>query len=108
MSTDRKVGSAFHVDLEKIRLQIARWQEKVLDLTKSNPLIGLNRSRVAKLRVTNPEPAHLFARLVIEQAGLRLPLARKKAGSRASTATAQDTDNEELFQVEPGDLEFDA
>src|SRR5881409_616142 len=71
-------GSAFRVDTEKIRLQIRRWQEKVLDLTKSNPLLGLNRSRVAKLCLTQPQSNDLFARLVIDENELRMPLVRKK------------------------------
>ena len=40
------------VDRERVEAQMRRWQDSVFDLTKSNPLIGLNRSRVAKLLVT--------------------------------------------------------
>src|SRR5438067_1240086 len=88
MSADGKAAgsSAFNVNLEKIRLQIRRWQEKLLDLTKSNPLLGLNRSRVAKLRVAIPAPAELFAHFVIKEADLRMPLVRKKCPVSVSTA----------------------
>src|SRR3989441_11904518 len=75
-------ASALRVDTEKIRLQIRRWQEKVLDLTKSNPLLGLNRSRVAKLRVTKPESHDLFSRLVLDENELRMPLVRKKPAAK--------------------------
>ena len=44
------------VDRERVRMQMRAWQDRVLDLTKSNPLIGLNRSRVTKLRIIAPDP----------------------------------------------------
>ncbi len=51
-------GVATQVDEKKIRAQLKKWQERLLDLTKGNPLLGLNRSRVSKLRVTRT--ARLF------------------------------------------------
>jgi hypothetical protein len=45
------------VDEQKIRAQLKKWQEHLLDLTKGNPLLGLNRSRVSKLRLADPKSA---------------------------------------------------
>ena len=36
-------------DVERIRAQLKRWQERLLDLTKASPLLGINRSRVSNL-----------------------------------------------------------
>jgi len=35
----------------KLKVIIRYWQEKLIDVSKSNPLLGLNRSRAAKLEV---------------------------------------------------------
>src|SRR5437899_11401078 len=101
-------ASALRVDTEKIRLQIRRWQEKVLDLTKSNPLLGLNRSRVAKLRVTEPEAHDLFARLVIDENELRMPLVRKKPAAKNLDETElTEIQEEQGIRIEPGDIELE-
>src|SRR5438128_150031 len=106
---DRPEADAFRVDTEKIRAQIRRWQEKVLDLTKSNPLLGLNRSRVAKLRVTEPEAHDLFARLVIDENELRMPLVRKKHAAKSLDETEPtEIQEEQGLRIEPGDIELDA
>jgi hypothetical protein len=97
------------VNRERVRAQMRVWQDRVLDLTKSNPLLGLNRSRVTKLRITAPDATTLFGRVVLDEATLRLPLVRK------GLATGQ-SQHEELFEgetepqfvVEPGDVTFDA
>src|SRR5438105_477599 len=116
MSAETKTpeAGAFRVDLEKIRLQIRRWQEKVLDLTKSNPLLCLNCSRVAKLRVTKPAPADLFAQFVIQETELRMPLVRKKKSDKAPASETETQppletpeEQERKLRIEPGDLEFE-
>src|SRR6266516_2879627 len=56
------------VDHDRVKAQMRRWQDRVLDLTKSNPLIGLNRSRVTKLRVTSPDAVALFSSIVVDEA----------------------------------------
>ena len=48
------VANVPQVDEKRIRAQLKKWQERLLDLTKGNPLLGLNRSRVSKLCVTAP------------------------------------------------------
>ena len=95
------------IDAEKVKAQMRRWQDRVLDITKSNPLIGVNRSRVAKLCVSSPEPAKLFRQVVIDERELRMPLVRKpKAFGPNSDLFTDDTPAE--FVVEPGDVSFDA
>src|SRR5439155_19245004 len=81
------------VDCTRVRAQMRAWQDRVLDLTKSNPLIGLNRSRVTKLRVIVPDATTLFGRLVLDEATLRLPLVRKRPGGDRS-------ENDNLFENE--------
>ena len=58
------------VDRERVKAQMRRWQDCVLDLTKSNPLVGLNRSRVAKLLVIAPNANSLFSSFVLNESHL--------------------------------------
>jgi hypothetical protein len=36
---------------EQLGVILKRWQERLIDVSKSNPLLGLNRSRAAKLEI---------------------------------------------------------
>jgi hypothetical protein len=92
------------VDAEKIRAQLRLWQDRVLDLTKSNPLLGLNRSRVAKLEVSGPDAQALFVRLALEEAELKMPLVRKVAKRAPDSAIEADADPQ--LSIEAGDVEF--
>ncbi len=94
------------VDEQKIRDQLKKWQERLLDLTKSNPLLGINRSRVSKLRATGPEPTELFATLLADEAIIRMPLAVREA-ERVPSHGAEERGAAE-YRVEPGDIEFEA
>src|ERR1022692_4991916 len=95
------------VNRDRVKAQMRRWQDCVLDLTKSNPLIGLNRSRVAKLLVIAPDGNSLFSSFVLNESHLKMPLVRKAAGrSKARSPVAPDENPD--FIVEPGDITFDA
>lgn len=94
-------------DLARIRAQLRRWQDQVLDITKSNPLIGLNRSRAAKLRVVQPDAVELFSRFVLDESDLRMPLVRKRP-ARTPQEPLFNEAGEPLLSVEPGDVEFEA
>jgi very-short-patch-repair endonuclease len=98
------------VDRERVRAQMRVWQDRVLDLTKSNPLIGLNRSRVTKLRVTSPDAVTLFSRLAVDETTLKLPRVRKRSSGRTEPDQDSLLDGEEAFEwvVNPGDITFDA
>src|SRR5712691_11807897 len=93
------------VDLERVRAQLRRWQERLLDLTKANPLLGINRSRVSKLRIVEPEPHVLFANFAVpDEAILTLPRPAKAPGREGDETPPEDAG----YRIEPGDLAFDA
>lgn len=95
------------VDRDRVKAQMRRWQDRVLDLTKSNPLIGLNRSRVAKLPVTAPDANALFPRFVLDETQLKMPLVRKRVRYPEQQSLLPPDEDLDLV-VEPGDLIFDA
>lgn len=64
---------------EQILKQVNIWREHLIDLTRSNPLLGINRARTSKLRVETPPPSDLFDALVVTGGPLRLPLVRRRA-----------------------------
>jgi len=105
-------NDAFNVS--RIIIQLKIWGERLLDLTKSNPLLGINRSRVSKLQVKSPDVASLFKALVIDEAALKMPLVliKKKRQKQEEELTKlegiDDTENEPDFIVHPGDIDFDA
>lgn len=94
------------IDEQKIRAQLKKWQERLLDLTKGNPLLGLNRSRVSKLRIIRPEPFELFDTVVLSESEIRLPMAVRRS-KRPLLDDAGGRQTEE-YAVEPGDVEFAA
>jgi len=95
-------------DEEKIRAQLRKWQERLLDLTKSNPLLGLNRARVSKLRVIAPDPQDLFRTFVLaDEPVIRMPLVWRKPPGPLLTQV-ETTEEAPALQLEPGDVEFDA
>ncbi|MCI0628190.1 MAG: DUF3320 domain-containing protein [Acidobacteria bacterium] len=108
MTTDSIEKNLQAFDVERIRAQLRRWQERLLDLTRANPLLGINRSRVSKLRVTSPDPTALFDKFAVEEATLRLPLVRKRPGKRERVEERDERPTEGDYVVEPGDLTFDA
>src|SRR5438270_8409631 len=80
-------------DAERIRSQIRRWRECLLDQTARNPLLKLEGSRASRLQVITPEADALFRILVVERRALKLPVVksavpRKRAGAATATATA--------------------
>jgi very-short-patch-repair endonuclease/DNA polymerase III delta prime subunit len=93
-------------DEERIRAQLKKWQERLLDLTKGNPLLGLNRSRVSKLRATGPQPEELFQQVVVGESEIRLPMAvRRQQRPSLDNAEPQHSDG---YEIEPGNVEFEA
>ena len=89
-------------DTDRIRQQLRRWQERLLDLSRANPLLGINRSRVSRLRVVEPTGEAVFQELVGEERALRMPRAVRIARAEAAE------EGEVQYRVEPGDLVFDA
>lgn len=96
-------------DAERIRAQLRVWKERLLDLSRANPLLGVNRSRVTKLRVRSPDGPALLERLAISGEKLDLPLVRK-IPRRASGATVDEGAEAEPgtdWQVTPGDIDLE-
>lgn len=58
---------------EKIKELLQKWSERLLDLSVSNPLMDLNRSRVARLRIVHPSLETLVQLLYDEGKELNLP-----------------------------------
>ncbi|SPF34072.1 putative ATPase AAA [Candidatus Sulfopaludibacter sp. SbA4] len=100
-------GNHPKVDGEKVRAQMRLWQDRVLDITKSNPLIGLNRSRVAKLQFVEPLPNQLFRNLVLEEAKLRMPLVTRRKDEASQEGLFGIEPVQAEVRVEPGDVSFD-
>lgn len=105
--TDKQNG----FDTEKIRSQLKRWQEKLLDTSRSNPLLGLNRTRTAKLKIVNPPAIDIFQKLVLEETELRLPLVKKIKIPRPVNdlfhPIESKEEEKEIYEVEEGDLKVE-
>jgi very-short-patch-repair endonuclease/DNA polymerase III delta prime subunit len=94
------------VDADRIGAQLKRWQERLLDLTRANPLLGLNRSRVSKLRVTEPSADPLLRALIAEDAALRMPMV-VKITREGRAHRGEDADDEPEYRLDPGDVMFE-
>jgi hypothetical protein len=99
-------AAAPQFDEQRIRAQLKKWQERLLDLTKGNPLLALNRSRVSKLRIIRPEPTELFDAVAVDESEIRLPMAvRRPQQPLFDGASGKQAEG---YEVEPGDIEFAA
>jgi len=97
-------------DVEKIRLQLKRWQEKLLDVSKGNPLLGLNRTRAAKLKLKDSPSLDIFQKLVVEEGELRLPFVKKinKTKAIGTLFDPEEAEEEkENYEIEEGDLQLE-
>jgi len=97
-------------DTARIAAQLRKWQERLLDLTKANPLLGINRSRVSKLLAIDPDAGTLFDRFIVDEENFRMPLVRKKPKPRSASVPVGEEASEEEgeYTVEQGDVTFDA
>lgn len=98
-------------DVEKILLQLKRWQEKLLDTSKANPLLGLNRARAAKIKIINPSYPKVFQKLSLEEGEFRLPFVKRekkqKLDSNLFNVVEESDGEKETYKVEQGDIEFE-
>ena len=64
---------------DKIRAELREWRKRLLDINQSNPLLGLNRSRVSKLQKPRSRRAFFQAGFEGSQASdaVRSPHARR-------------------------------
>lgn len=104
MTSLRAVESA--EDRQKVLHQVHAWRERLIDLTRANPLLGINRSRTSKLLVVEPEASFLLTALVIRGDKLRMPLVRRRLAGR-QLSPPPETQPEAAWEVRPGDVQFD-
>ncbi|HAS80883.1 MAG: AAA ATPase [Candidatus Nomurabacteria bacterium GW2011_GWE1_32_28] len=90
---------------EQMGIILKRWQERLIDVSKSNPLLGLNRSRTAKLEINSPDLSNLTKTLLTDSSILKLPFVQKKPKRIISTDEETPVENEEYIFHE-GDLDF--
>ena len=101
-------------DVSRIITQLKIWGERLLDLTKRNPLLGINRSKVSKLLVKTFDTASLFKMLVIDEVAIKMPLIlikkgkKKQDGAQLKIEELEGPENEPDFVVYPGDVDFEA
>ena len=94
-------------DISKIDTQLKKWRERLLDLSKSNPLLGLNRSRVSKLLVSEPDIETVFDKIVIENEAIKMPLiVIKKKRKQQENGTEEVEVAEAEYSIQPGDIDF--
>lgn len=112
-NTEPTSNNTNEFDVSKITTQLKIWGERLLDLTKGNPLLGINRSRVSKLLVTTPDAETLFKMLVIDEASIKLPLIliKKKREKQTSGQTkieeVDELNDEPECTVDSGDVDFE-
>ena len=92
-----------------IRTQMAKWQDQLIDFSRRNPLLGMNRSIVSRLEITFPTSIDLYRQLVVERNDVLMPVARRR------TATLFDINqNDQIseppaaWEIVPGDATIDA
>ena len=97
-------------DLVKIDAQLKRWRERLLCLTKGNPLLGINRSRVSKLLVSEPDSSSLFDAVVVNEKPLKMPLVKRRIKHKGGEQDEVNNDDEpqQDYVIDPGDIEFNA
>lgn len=100
--------SVANFDIEKIKLQLRKWQEKLLDMSKSNPLLGLNRARSVKFKIKSPDYLTFFEKLIQEEVELKLPFVKKKKKRKIDESLEENPEEEGyVYEVEEGDIELE-
>ncbi len=95
-------------EADRIRVlnQLKVWRERLIDLTRRNPLLGINRARTSKLEVTSPSAEILFDALVINAVKLRMPLVKKTSGEDQASSDEGD-DPRSRWIIKEGDITLD-
>ena len=100
-------NTAACLDTQRIGAQLRKWRERLIDQTKANPLLGINRSRVSKLKIIDPQASTLFDLFVVDEKTLKMPLVRKEAKPAGLLIDSKVEQLEFEYKIEPGDLTFD-
>jgi superfamily I DNA and/or RNA helicase/very-short-patch-repair endonuclease len=95
-------------DVEKILAQLKHWSEKLIDISKRNPLLGLNRAGSAKLQVKDPLVYDLFKKLTVDDVELYLPFVKKVRKNKTDVNLFSETElgEKEEYKIEKGDLDL--
>lgn len=92
---------------DKMEVILKRWQERLIDVSKSNPLLGLNRSRTAKLEIESADLSNLTKVLFTDGSVLKLPFVQKKPKKVISSEEETPVEIEkEEYVFHEGDLDF--
>ncbi|VTR97691.1 DUF3320 domain-containing protein [Tuwongella immobilis] len=87
------VGSSIGSDsptVQMVAAQLDRWRDRLIDLTRRNPLISFRTNRAMQLRLAKPEPAGIFERIVRQRQPYRFwtpPDGTSPAASTTPSAT---------------------
>lgn len=90
---------------EQLGEVLKRWQERLIDVSKSNPLLGLNRSRAAKLEVEDADFKKIAATLISDAGSIKMPFVQKKAKKLIESDEEPPVDAEE-YVLHEGDINF--
>lgn len=92
---------------EKLRLTLQSWQERLIDVSKSNPLLALNRSRITKLEVDSPDLKLIAKTLIEDEGSIKLPFVQKKLKKKIkSEDEAEIEDAPDEYLLHEGDINF--
>jgi hypothetical protein len=84
---------------------LKRWQERLIDISKSNPLLGINRSRSAKFEVDPEDLEKTVKALLSEDIQVKLPYVQKKS-KKNPTLDEVVVDDTEEYILHEGDVRF--
>ena len=90
---------------DKLEAILKRWQDRLINVSKSNPLLSLNRSRAAKLEIQSPDFSALIKILLTDGGSLKLPFVQKKPKRTVSSEEETSAESEE-YVFHEGDVSF--
>ncbi len=93
---------------DKLGLILKNWKERLIDVSKSNPLLGLNRSRAAKLEVVSPDLSAIVKTLTEDEGIIKLPFVQKKTKKTLQIFDGEEQQKEEAeeYILQKGDIDF--
>lgn len=91
---------------EQLGAILKRWQERLIDVSKSNPLLGLNRSRAAKLEVESADLNKIAKTLLSDGDSIKMPFVQKKAKKALQLDEDPSINTEEEYVLHEGDISF--
>ncbi len=97
-------GSRRDVTVQSLRY----WRDRLLDLSRRNPLLYFSHSRGTKIRIADPGPTDLYQSLVLSEKTLTFPRPVDRSVEDAQwSASEVGTDPHGSVAERPGDLVVD-